>query len=300
MGINPEIIKRLIQENKGLILDIAAGAGITGLAIEDINGEILLKTGTLPPVPAIYPVKIEKETICFIKESKDTPSMASLISNIFWSEKEKTTLAEKMSEALKGSIMAMAESVEIKDYHTGDHCKRVAGYAVVMGEELGIDKSLMKRLKASAFLHDIGKIGIKDEILLKPGKLTPEEYEIIKEHSMLGVRILKHIKKFEHLIPGVKEHHERWDGKGYPDGLKGLEINIIARIISVADAFDAMTAPRSYKDHPENYDYAFNEIRIYSGSQFAPECSAAFLKVFSHNISRIREIKKKGMKITFD
>lgn len=146
---------------------------------------------------------------------------------------------------------------------------RVADYAVLIAKELGFSDSELENLHKIGLLHDIGKIGVPDSILNKPSRLTEEEYIIMKTHVNIGAEILKDFTLVPHVVDGAKYHHERYDGKGYPNGLKGEEIPLNARIIGIADAFDAMTANRVYRT-AQNMDYVIEELHRCKGTQFDP------------------------------
>ena len=153
------------------------------------------------------------------------------------------------------TIMAMASLAETRDNETGNHIRRTQHYVRVLALELRkqpkfaavLDDATVELLFKSAPLHDIGKVGIPDAILLKPGKLTPEEFEVMKTHTTQGAAIMSEIPKMKEILPGLRSHHERWKGGGYPDGLSGEQIPLMARIIAVADTFDAMTTDRPYQ-----------------------------------------------------
>lgn len=147
---------------------------------------------------------------------------------------------------------------------------------------MSLTEKELTALRLAAILHDIGKIGVSDSVLLKPGRLTDEEFSAIKKHTEYGSEILKHIKEFKALIPGVRGHHERYDGKGYPDGLRGKDIPVSALIIAVADSFDAMTSDRPYRKGL-GIETAIEELRKNSGTQFAPEMVEAFIRVYKMN-----------------
>lgn len=159
--------------------------------------------------------------------------------------------------------------IEKKDAYTLSHVKRVAFYAVNIAEQLGVDEKTLHCVHHASLLHDIGKLITPESILLKPKQLTKDEFHIIKEHVNDGVAILATMSSFKELIPYIKHHHERYDGKGYPDQLKGEEIPFISRIITIADAFDAMTTERIYKPK-RSIDEAILELERCSGSQFDP------------------------------
>ena len=186
----------------------------------------------------------------------------------------------KQMEQFNDSIMeAFSECVESKDAYTKGHSQRVALYTKMLAQRLGESKETVKKFYNVALLHDIGKIGMPEAILTKPGKLMPEEYEIVKRHPVSGYEILKNVKIQEDIAAGAHYHHERWDGKGYPDGLKEAEIPWVARIISVADTFDAMSSTRPYREKlPLNF--IAEEIENCSGSQFDPKVVKAFLSLY--------------------
>jgi PAS domain S-box-containing protein len=144
-------------------------------------------------------------------------------------------------------VHSLVKAVEAKDPYTAGHSERVMEYSLKIGERMGLDEEELRVLKMGTLVHDIGKIGIPDAILTKPGRLTDEEYEMIKQHPLLGYRMIEHIPTFSECLPIVLHHHERLDGKGYPHGLKGLEIPLLVRISTVADCFDAMTSDRAYR-----------------------------------------------------
>ena len=169
------------------------------------------------------------------------------------------------------------------DRYTSGHSDRVAMYAVYLARQLGLDPAQIEVVRQSALMHDIGKIGCVLN-LNKPGKLTSDEYEVFKKHPVYGRDILDPIKFLHPLIPGVHLHHERWDGRGYPLRMKGNEIPIIARIIAVADTYDAMTSDRSYR-RSLPHEVAIAEIERCSATQFDPDVSATF----TGNIDAYRE-----------
>ncbi len=189
---------------------------------------------------------------------------------------ENARLYDTLKETFLTSVYTLAETIEMRDPYTGGHTKRVMEYSLAIGRALALDEEEQERLRLAAALHDVGKIGVRDSVLLKTDKLTEEEFGEIRKHPQHGENILKYIKYFGPVIPGVKQHHERYDGRGYPDGLKGDEIDLIARIIAVGDSYDAMTTDRPYRRGLEQA-VALEEIRRCSGAQFDPVVVAAFL-----------------------
>ena len=186
----------------------------------------------------------------------------------------------KQLESFNNSIMeAFSECVESKDSYTKGHSQRVAVYTKLLAQRLSEPKENIRKFYNVALLHDIGKLGMPEAILTKPGKLTPEEFEIVKKHPVSGYEILKNVRIQEDIAAGAHYHHERWDGKGYPDGLKETEIPWVARIISVADTFDAMSSTRPYREKLP-LDYIAAEIDSCSGTQFDPKVVKAFLSLY--------------------
>jgi diguanylate cyclase (GGDEF)-like protein len=177
-----------------------------------------------------------------------------------------------------GIIYALAAAIEAKDVHTQGHSRRVRDYAIALAEAVGLTPDRVANLGAAALLHDIGKIGIPDHILNKTGKLTAEEWEVIQGHPKLATIIVGRIPALSPCLPAILHHHERWDGTGYPSGLKGDAIPLEARILAIADAFEAMTAPRPYR-RALSIEAAVAELRRSAGGQFDPQLVEVFLSV---------------------
>ncbi|MCX5776117.1 MAG: GAF domain-containing protein [Candidatus Firestonebacteria bacterium] len=198
---------------------------------------------------------------------------------------------KEFQEFFLNTITALARAIESKSAATGTHIDRIDNYSMAIAEELSLNAEEKKRIRWAALFHDIGKIGIKESILQKPGKLTNVEYEEIKKHPQLGADIMKPIKQFKHVIPGILHHQERWDGKGYPSGLKNTKISIDGRVIGVADTFDAMTSDRAYqKGLPK--DVALEEIKKCSGTQFDPKVVAALIAACAKGKIRLEKEDK--------
>src|SRR6185369_853015 len=187
---------------------------------------------------------------------------------------ENARLYEDLRATFQQTIEGLAKAIDKMDRYTAGHSERVATYAMYLATRLGLSQDQIEIVRQSALMHDIGKIGCVLN-LNKPGKLTQDEYEAFKRHPGYGRDILEPIKFLHPLIPGVHLHHERWDGRGYPLGLKGNDIPLIARIISVADTYDAMTSDRAYR-RALPHEVAVNEIERCSGSQFDPEVAHDF------------------------
>jgi putative nucleotidyltransferase with HDIG domain len=197
---------------------------------------------------------------------------------------ENATLYESLQKNYFDTIKALNLTIEQKDPYTSGHSIRVTHYALITAREMGISPSELQILEYSALLHDIGKIGISERILEKAGRLTQEEYFLMQEHPVRSEMILRQVQFLEKVHIIVRQHHERFDGKGYPDGLKGEEINLLSRIISVADAFDAMTSRRRYREALTT-GFAVSELQRKSGSQFDSHVVDAFIKAFGMDSS---------------
>jgi HD-GYP domain-containing protein (c-di-GMP phosphodiesterase class II) len=188
----------------------------------------------------------------------------------------------------------LVQALETRDFETHGHSERVVTFSLRLGHELGLDKAAMRDLELGALLHDIGKIGVPDAVLRKPAKLNAEEWEKMRLHPMHGQKILRNIKFLEGAARVVCQHHEQWDGSGYPLGLRGEDIDIGARIFAVVDAFDAMISDRVYrKGRP--YEDALVELERCSGTQFDPLIVEAFKHIPKEDweILRERSVKDK-------
>ena len=199
---------------------------------------------------------------------------------------------EELERAYLDTIGILRQTVEAKDPYTRGHSDRVSEYSVLIGKKLGLDEKTLHILKIGGLFHDIGKIGIPDSILLKESKLSDEEYSQIKNHPMIGVHMLGDAAIFTDILPIVKHHHERYDGRGYPSQLVGEDIPYVARIAAVADTFDAMTSKRSYRDSLP-IDVVRAEIERCSGTQFDPNIAKVFLDIMNNDFDLIREIQEK-------
>lgn len=193
----------------------------------------------------------------------------------------KTISAENDLQSLfNGLIVAFAKALDAKSPWTMGHSERVTSYALLIAGHMHVDNNDMETLKIAGLLHDIGKLGTYDVILDKPGPLTDKEWELVMMHPGKGASILKPIKQLQNVIPIIKHHHERFDGKGYPDGLKDKEIPLLARILCLADSFDAMSADRPYKKALTK-EKAASEIKNKIGTQFDPDVAEAFLHIIN-------------------
>ncbi|MCX7770149.1 MAG: HD domain-containing protein [Proteobacteria bacterium] len=189
--------------------------------------------------------------------------------------KERT---EKLEQLAIQSVKALANAIEARDPYTRGHSERVAMISTMMGRELGLEEETLAKLELAGLLHDVGKVGIPDRILLKPGRLTPFEYTIMKEHSKMSALIVSEIDPLKGIVSWIKHHHEHYDGNGYPDGLKGTEIPLESQLIAIADNFDAITSIRPYREKITK-DEAINYIESQFGKKFNPDIRDIAIKV---------------------
>ena len=201
--------------------------------------------------------------------------------------------AEENRALFLNSIQMLAGAVDEKDPYTRGHSDRVTKYSVLIATEYGLDEQDIDRIRIAAQLHDVGKIGIEDRILKKPGALTPEEFEVMKTHTTKGANILRSVEQLKEMLPGIELHHESLDGRGYPYGLKGDQIPLMPRIITVADTFDAMTTNRPYQAAMEP-EYVIRIINSLASTKFDPQVVAALTRAFQNGKLKIRRAATMG------
>src|SRR5574344_118457 len=206
----------------------------------------------------------------------------------------KNKIVKDLSELFYKTIKSIAHALDAKDKYTHGHSIRVTVYSLALAKALKLPDDVLEEIETAGLLHDIGKIAIPEKILSKPGKLTDEEFAIIKTHPELAEKIVDSIDKLKLISNWLKCHHERYDGKGYPAGLKGEEIPISARIIAIADTYDAMTSSRSYRA-ALSHETAINEIKNCAGSQFDPNLANLFVSI-SDEIEQIKNNPNKAYK----
>ena len=313
LEINPEVINYTIQDpNVGYMLEgfdtewtvvpqnslstisytnLTAGDYVFHLAVFDNNRENVI-------VERTYNITKEKEMYdngWFIIYILSVPMFT--VGWVTWllvkrherKMQEQLEMANKQIEMGKQTVIAIARTVDAKDQRTSDHSKRVAIYSAQIARAYGLDEKQCRDIEWSAQMHDIGKIGIPDAILNKPSRLTDEEYATMKSHTTRGAEILKDFTLLDNVIDGAQYHHERYDGRGYPKGLKGEEIPLFARIIGVADAFDAMTANRIYRQQMD-FSYVLGEMQRCRGTQFDPKFVDILLKLINDGTIDLNKI----------
>lgn len=255
-----EFFKRISQKYPDIIKILLTGQSNVDILVEAIN-ECHLFQYILKP--------FDPERLCMVVESgiKKYEMTTS-----------KTQLVCDLSELFYKTIKSIAYALDAKDSYTHGHSMRVTLYSLALANALGLSDELREEIETAGLLHDIGKIAIPEKILLKPGKLTEEEYDVIKTHPELGEKLVHSIGKLKLVSNWLKSHHERYDGKGYPDGLVGEAIPISARIIALADTYDAMTSDRAYRKGL-THEMAIDEIKRCSGTQFDPGLAELFISL---------------------
>ncbi len=195
------------------------------------------------------------------------------------STKNLTRLYEDLRSTYMRTIKVLAHTIDARDHYTHSHSENVAKYAVIIAEEMHMPVEQIEMIREACELHDLGKIGVEDNILSKPSQLNEKEWENIKRHPLVGAQILEPLTFLDSVIDLIRQHHERYDGKGYPAGIKGEDILLGARIINLVDAYEAMRSARSYRKEPLSKEAAISEIKKNSGTQFDPKVVDAFLRV---------------------
>ncbi len=258
LNTSPIIIKGNISGAVHSITDVGEGE----TAGEDGGGLIEIYSNTIADL---------QNRALYAQRGRD--AFLNMLEDISESYKELKDLFLKL-------VRVMVNALDAKSPWTKGHSERVSMYAEQIAMEMLIDGEEVKNIKLAGLLHDIGKIGTYDYLLDKPGKLTKEEFEIVKKHPVQGALILQEIKQLKDIIPYIRFHHEKLDGSGYPDRLKGDSIPLSARILHVADSFDSMTSDRPYRPAP-GIDYALSELQKYKGIQFDHRVVDAFLRVLA-------------------
>lgn len=220
-----------------------------------------------------------KQNACFHEEDAQVMQILANQASAFLQVVE---MYESAGDLFLGVIKALVAAIDAKDPYTQGHSHRVSDYSVLIAQELGLDETLVNDIRIGSLLHDIGKIGIPDHILLKKGKITEDEFEVIKRHPTTGINILSQVKLLESSLPAIAEHHERLDGSGYPSKLAGQQITLMGRIVAVADVFDAMTSDRPYR-HALSIPEVLAHLQENAGLLFEKSCVQALVKIIERS-----------------
>ncbi len=255
-----EFFKHVRETNPQIIKILLTGHVDTDIIVSSINDCDLFQYILKP---------FEPEELKIAVESGITKYSMSYNNKIFYKE---------LRELFYKTIRAISNALDTKDSYTNGHSLRVTLYSMILAKQLGLDEDYMEDIEIAGLLHDIGKIAMPYSILCKIGKLTDEEFAIMKSHPVRGEKIVINIKKLQMISEWVKSHHERWDGKGYPDALKGENIPLAGRIIALADTYDAMTSTRPYRT-ALSHETAISEIKRCAGTQFDPRLADIFVSL---------------------
>jgi response regulator RpfG family c-di-GMP phosphodiesterase len=284
---DPVIITSFIRDKNKTIVDAGCIEGKLVKKVADDGIPLLINENDGSDSVLAIPLKIRSKVfgilISLIRDGKRRFNEKDLYFLHFLAEKasfliENLALYENIYENLFSTLYAFVETIEARDPYTKQHSTRVTRYAVSVAKAMGCSQEEIDVLNVSGNLHDIGKIGIPDNILLKPGQLSDGEYEVIKRHPSIGSNIIGHFNMWADEREIIKHHHERWDGRGYPDKLRGEDIPFLSRILSVADVYDALTSDRSYRKKLSD-DVAIEIISENTGCQFDPKIVDVFLKL---------------------
>ena len=255
-----DFLKRVRETNPQIVKILLTGHVDTDIIVSAINDCELFQYILKPFEPEELKIAVEKGI--------EKYSMANN-NKVFYKE---------LRELFYKTIRAISNALDTKDSYTNGHSLRVTLYSMILAKELNLDENYMEDIEIAGLLHDIGKIAMPKSILCKNGRLTDEEFLVMKSHPIRGEKIVINIKKLQMISEWVKSHHEKWDGTGYPDGLKGEEIPLAGRIIAIADTYDAMTSTRPYRT-ALSHEVAISEINRCAGTQFAPDLAKLFVAV---------------------
>jgi len=254
----------LLEESTSSDANLTLSLGVACFPADGPSPEILIRRADVALAAA---KQSGRNQAC---RASDALRQTSDMKRTFWE------VAEYLEAASANTIYAMAAAVDARDHCTYMHSRNVSNHAVAIGKAIGLPKKKIERLRIAALLHDIGKVGVSDSIIRKPGPLDAGEWEMMKKHSELGATIVSHIPELGDCAPAIRHHHERYDGGGYPNGLKGKDIPVEARIIAVAEAYDTMTTPRFYRQ-AVSHEQAVEELRGCSSTQFDPALVLSFI-----------------------
>ncbi|MBL4936391.1 HD domain-containing protein [Clostridium sp. YIM B02515] len=275
LSINNEFIKNIISRKTGEIIDNVKeveGLACEGYMLNSLICAPILAKGKAIGIMLLGNDKVYEYTAADLKLSNSLAYQTGIAI-------EGTKLYEQLRENFFDTIQVLTQIIEMRDNFKGGHSKRVANYSLNIAKAMEMSKIDLVKLKLAVMLHDIGNVAVSDEILNRKGKLPEEQYEIVKKHSEIGAIMLDKIEQLKDIAPAIRAHHERYDGTGYPDNLKGEEIPLFARIIAVADAFEAMTNDRPYREALNLY-FAAEELSNNKGTQFDPRIVDIFFEIY--------------------
>lgn len=274
------IIIVFLDDYKQEVLEYLFGLGIYDYVSKPINLEklfFLVRKG----IDLHTLMLVNRRLTQGLKESNSALEKQNslLATRIEDSTKNLTRLYEDLRSTYMRTIKVLAQAIDARDHYTHSHSENVAKYATIIATEMRIPAKEIEIIRQACELHDLGKIGVEDSILTKPGALTEEEWKQIHRHPVIGAQILEPLTFLNAVIDLVRQHHEHYDGTGYPEGRCGKDIHLGARIINIADSYEAMRSARSYRETPLTKEAAVEEIKKHSGTQFDPEVVEAFLRV---------------------
>jgi putative nucleotidyltransferase with HDIG domain len=274
------VIIVLLEENDPHLIGDLSKIGVYDFLVKPVNPEklfFLIKKGAdlhyLNVMHRKFIQSLQENNLYLHKQN------SLLAKRIEESTKNLTRLYEDLRHTYMRTIKVLAQAIDAKDHYTHSHSQNVARFAVEIAKDMRISSDEIELIREACELHDLGKIGVDDNILTKSSGLTPEEWEQIKRHPQTAAQILEPLTFLNDVTAMIRQHHEHYDGTGYPEGLKGEQIILGARILHLADAYDSMTSPRSYRKVPFSKEEAVAEVRKHSGTQFDPLVVASFLRV---------------------
>jgi putative nucleotidyltransferase with HDIG domain len=294
-----QLLERIRQDYEDLDVVMVTGVTDVGVAVQSIRrgaSDYLTKPFNLEEVWITIERTLEKRRL--IRENRDyqerlEQKVQERTAERLGKNQEVRRLYTKLRTSYQETLQALAAALETRDTTTRGHCLRVAAYTAHIARRMGITGQQLTDIRIGALLHDVGKIGVPDSVLQKPGPLNPDEWEMMKQHPALGANLLEGIQFLEGAIPIVLNHQERFDGTGYPHGYRGDEIPIGARIFAVVDCFDSMTSDRPYRK-ALGYDDALREIQDHSGTQFDPAIVEEFVSIRPQDWKKIRQRIARG------